>query len=133
MFLSVRRATVLMPTPYDGKPNSKHLFIYLTDPDPNAGEVLIVSISSIVQNKHWDTACKLSPGCHSFIKRESYVKYDTCKIVSAASIEQKVKSGELIAKETMPAGEFAYILKGLEESRFVAPKFLNFFKQNSLH
>lgn len=127
---AAKRATVLIPSGPDHDPDRKHLHIVVTDPTSTTGEVLIVCVVSIPtpMTKGYDPSCTLFPGEHPFVVKDSFIAYRHTRIVSAGVLEEKVASGEYIAKQILGEKQFQYVIAGLHESPYVAPKFLHFFK-----
>lgn len=129
-WLAVRRATLLIPSGPNYDPTRKHLHIVITDPSATTGDVLIVCVNSIptVTSIGYDGSCTLFPGEHPFIERDSYVAYRFTKIRPAGLLEEKVLSGEFIAKPMLDEKYLNHIIDGLRESPDVAPKYLRFFE-----
>ena len=87
-------ATLLMPSGPDGD----HLFVVLNDPKifPNYGsnpQVLLVNLSSVRQSVHFDATCLLQPGCHPFVRVESYVVYRNARIEPESHLLALVEKG----------------------------------------
>ena len=66
-------SSILIPT---GKEN--HLFVALTDKDKD-NRHLFVNISSIKPSLSHDPACELASGCHRFVTKPSFVRYELCE------------------------------------------------------
>lgn len=130
LFLPLKRATLLVPSGPDNDPDRKHLFILLTDPaDAETGDraVLMVSLSSIKPGLPHDPACRVYPGDHPFVKRDSFVVYQKARIEEAYKVLRGVKDGKLVPHDPMDSAVFARICKGLEDSRLTPPKVLRFY------
>lgn len=127
MFFVVRRATLLIPSGPPDDPNRKHLFVCLTDPIGPGGDILLVSISTFRQGESHDPTCRLFPGDHPFIRRESYVNYRFARIEPASKIERGVQQGVFIPQQVLDGAIFARVCNGLAESRFVTPQVLAFY------
>ncbi|MCW7551076.1 hypothetical protein NX722_28320 [Endozoicomonas gorgoniicola] len=127
LFFPVQRATLLIPTPVDGRKDLKHLFILLTDPVTHEKLVLIVSLSSVKKGIPYDNSCVLYPGDHSFISKKSFVDYSRIQIVPADKIVNGVKKGVFQPFETLHTDLFARVCHGLQISERTKPRFLNFY------
>jgi hypothetical protein len=126
-WLAVRQATLLIPSGPTHDLERKHLFIVLTNPMEATNEVLIVCATAIPESNLYDGSCTLFPDEHPFIVKPTYIAYYRCKVVSAASLEAKVASGEFVAKPPLSAKRFEDVIVGLRESPHVAPKIRRFF------
>ena len=127
MFFVVKRATLLMASGPANDIGRKHLFICVTDAVGAAKETLIVPIQSHRANITNDGACVLHVGDHPFIKHKSVVSYRDAKIVEEAKLMNGVKAGLFVPREAIDTAVFARVCYGLEQSQFVAPKFLAFY------
>ena len=128
MFLPVQRATVLIPTPINGRPDLKHLFILLTDPITEEQLALIVSLSSVKAGMPYDDSCVLYPGDHSFIRTTSYVDYSRIQIIPVQKIQNGILQGKIQPFEAIQTDVFARICHGLLQSRHTKPKFRAFYQ-----
>lgn len=124
-WLAVRRATLLISSGPDHDPSRMHLHIVLNDPFGPDGEVLLACVCSI-RGFAYETSCTLFPGEHSFVKYDSYIAYDRCSLAKAAHLETQVASGAMVAKETLNAKVFKFVLEGFEDSTRVRPKYKSF-------
>lgn len=129
MFFVVKRASLLIPSGPTHDPDRKHLFVCLTDPIGPNRDTLIVSISTLQPRLPHDSACRLFPGDHPFIKQESFVLYRAARVELAETIERGVKHRLFVPHEIVNTDVFARICKGLEESRFVRPEILDFYRR----
>lgn len=57
-------------------PQEYHLWLILTDPDPESGKVITVMVVS--PKKHTDPTVLLVSGEHPFLKHDSHVDYRVC-------------------------------------------------------
>jgi hypothetical protein len=131
LFLPLRRATLLKPSGPARDPNRQHLFVLLTDPiDTGTGAkaVLMVSLSSVQPGLPYDPACRLYPGDHAFVTRDSFVVYQRARIEEAEKLLRGVNEGRLLPQAPMDSAVFARICKGLEDSRLTPPKVLRFYR-----
>ncbi len=130
MFFVVKRATVLVPSGPTNDPDRKHLFIFLTDPVGHEREVLMVPIASVRPGYPHDSTCLLYKGDHPFIRGDTYVNYQYCRIEPAGKIEIGVKNGLFVPRDPLDSAVFARVCKGIEESRFVAQKILDLYERS---
>lgn len=126
MFVVTRRATVLVPSGTTERPDLKHLFILLNDPHGEEQKVLIVSISTIREGRHYDGACRLFAGDHPFIRVDSWVVYAKARIETSSDLVKGVAQQVLIQHEPMPGEVFARICQGVLDSRHT-PRYLKEF------
>lgn len=133
MFLPIRRATLLIPSGPDHDPERKHLFIILTDPcqDDEKGErsVLLASLTSVPNRVAYDSTCILQAGDHPFLRHASYVFYQKARIESVATLENGVQKGVFIQHDPIEASIFNRVCNGLELSRRVTPRNLEFYRK----
>lgn len=117
-------ATLLMPSGPDGD----HLFVVLNDPKvfPNYGsnpQVLLVNLSTVRQGVHFDATCLLQPGCHPFVKVESYVVYRSARFEPEAHLLALVQKGLFRPQDPMSAAIVGAIRSGLIASPFTKREF----------
>lgn len=129
MFIATRRATVLVPSPAPGRPDLKHLFILLNDPDGEDRLVLIVSISTVRDGGRHDQTCLLYPGDHPFIQAPSYVMYAMCRLEPEKKLRNGVDKGIFVPRDPMDSGIFARICNGVLDSGFTSQEFKLFFSR----
>ena len=80
LFLPYRKATLLIPSGPDHDPERHHLFVILTDPQPDSNTVLLVSLSTLRRALPHDATCVIAAGEHPFVRRNSYVFYARARI-----------------------------------------------------
>lgn len=132
MFIPFKKATLLIPSSPNNLKDTKHLFIILNNPSQSKPQkCLLVNISTIRNSIMFDSACIIEPGEHKFIKKRSFVFYRFAKIIEAKELIKKVKSGEFIAHESISEELYKKIVDGLFKSKFLAPKYKDFYIQNS--
>jgi hypothetical protein len=76
-----------------------HLWVIILDPEQDADEVLIVSLTEYHPKK--DTACILGPGDHPFIHKKTCVAYN---LANAPSLDELIRArdqGDLVPHEPM--------------------------------
>lgn len=130
-FIVVRQNGLLLISGPAHDPERKHLFVILTkpknDPATHILSTLIVPICSIVDGQWHDPACPLKKGDHPFLKHDSYANYARALIEPVDKIVHGVDIGKIIPKDAVTNEAFAYLCKGLLDSKRTAPKNLRFF------
>lgn len=121
MFIPAAKATVLIPTPTERKPDLRHLFIVLNNAMKGLHAtiedgVIATGVTSIQQGRYYDNSCVLYRGDHPFIRHDSYVNYVNCKVYSAAALLRGIKDGKLIPRGPMDDVVFARVLYGVLKS-----------------
>ena len=129
MFFVVKRATLLIPSGAQVDPHRKHLFVCLTNPHGVNQEILLVSVSSYRVGVSTDMTCRLFAGDHSFITHDSVIDYASARVEPSDKLVKGVNLGLFVAKEPLDSAIFARVCYGLTQSRFVAPKFLQFYER----
>jgi len=117
-------SALLMPSGYVGD----HLFVALNDPTVFSGygtkpQVLLANLSTVRQGVHYDATCVLQPGCHPFVKVESYVVYRSARIDPEAHLLAMVQNGLFTPQEPMSAAIVSNIRAGLIASPFTKREF----------
>lgn len=97
-FKPSKGCALLIPSGTASNPDSKHLFIVLTNPC-DGGFHLLVSVSSVKSGRAHDSTCLLKPGEHPFIERQSYVFYARPRQLGHTGIMRCVASGLYVLKE----------------------------------
>ncbi len=87
-----------------------HLWIVISDPSLDAGNVLIVNVTDL--NNHYDHSCILSPGEHSWLTKESCVAYQWAKNTCVADLEKAASLGLLTSQPRMSEDALQRILNG---------------------
>lgn len=118
--------TLLIPC---GPGDLKHLFIILTNRCGH-GQHLIVSISSIKDNKRHDGTCIFAGGEHSFIRQPSFVYYKLAYRQRAAAIEKYVQNKYFDTREDLVDVHFDRVCDGLLESKFSSGSTQRYFLDN---
>ncbi len=92
-------------------PHKKHLHVICSDPD-STGNLVIVSIATYT-NDLCDQSCVLQAHEHRWLNRKSYVLYRKAEIVSAAALQARIDSDEIIERDDVNAQVFLRIKRGL--------------------
>lgn len=74
-----------------GHPTIPHLWILVTEPDPQTKLAVIVSVTTL--RGHSDTTLVLHKGDHPFIIRPSIVSYTDAREYRVDKIEQRIADG----------------------------------------
>jgi hypothetical protein len=124
-----RKGTILIPS--DSK---SHLHFVCSDQiflrEKGKKYVLLVNISSIKNNFHYDTTCTLDVGDHPFITKQSFVYYRKAEIYSVTGINAEIEQGNYTIKENCSIDVFQRILQGFAISKDVKRKIYNFYKKH---
>jgi hypothetical protein len=67
--------------------SKSHLFVVLTEACPE-GNILLVSFSTIHEERFYDDTCTVETGEHSFIKNPSYIEYRKARIEKESHINK---------------------------------------------
>lgn len=69
----------------------RHLWLVLTDPDPETAQVVMVMV--VTQRQHTDKTVTLASGDHPFIRHDSNIDYGSARPFPSAKIQAALKSG----------------------------------------
>jgi mRNA-degrading endonuclease toxin of MazEF toxin-antitoxin module len=104
-----------------GDPYAKdHLWIVLTEPHGNPGEVVIVSLTT--KRSGSDLTVILHPGDHSFIKHETVVSYMDSRKVEEGNLVSLLAMGRDRRHDDCSEELLAHIRQGLLDSPFTPNK-----------
>lgn len=81
-------------------PNSRnpaHLYFVISDPTRNSGHVLLVNMTA--RRAGSDDSCRLQPGEHPCVKKDSVIQYAEAIFPEARKVEQALYKG-IIVKAT---------------------------------
>lgn len=110
--------TFLVPS---GPRNLDHLFIVCSGPSAPPDHRLIVSISSIKEDKFNDPTYELEVGAHEFVTRPSFVAYRHAEQRTSGHIEGCILSGAFTARADLDAKVLERVMSGFHKSDFTAP------------
>ena len=132
MFLPYPGATLLIPSGPEHDPDRMHLFVVLTNPFDDRGDgvprVLLVSLSTVHDDKYHDPACVLEPGDHRFVKHKSFVVYRAARIEEANKLTEGVRKNLFQPHERVSEAVLLKIRRGLESSEHTTPRILKFYE-----
>lgn len=98
-----------------GRSGKPHLWFVLTDPDPETGKVVIVSLSTLRAGK--DQTVILNRGDHPFITHESVIVYRDARCVSSDELRHALRNGWI--KPHQPCAD--RILKQVQDGLLASP------------
>jgi hypothetical protein len=103
--------TLLIPSGTSENPESKHLFIVVTN--LCAGNChLLISASTVKPHRAHDPTCLLAPGDHPFIEQQSYIFYARAQQLPQAGIVKCVQGGRYVPKDPCNAAVLERICGG---------------------
>lgn len=94
------------------------------------GMHLLLSVSTLRPNKHYDATCLFKGGEHSFISSPSYVVYGKPHQLSASHIIKMVDGGHYPARETLEEPHFGRLCAGIANSPFSKPFAIKYYADN---
>ncbi len=128
----VKRGTLLIKSGTYHRSDLRHFNIVCTDPDEKDRQ-LIVSISSIKDGQEYDPACVLDDHEHRFIRHPSFVKYEFAKIAYRRQLLRKLDNKTALPYPPSLTEEvFKKVLKGIDVSEFVEPRFRDHYHRSLL-
>ncbi len=128
-YVVARGNTLLVPSGTKADPDKMHLFVVVTD-ECDAGEHLMVSLSSIKQGVYHDPTCEMQVGAHPFVTAPSYVEYRLAIIRSAQYICQCTNNGAYIPRQPLSAALLVRVADGVLVSSFVPAKIRRYYMVN---
>ncbi len=118
--------TFLMPAP--GGAATPHLWIVVTQPDPQTHLCAILSVTTLRNSK--DQTVLLRPGDHPFIRHDSTIFYGDAMIVDALRLESEIAAGLALIKEKCSNVTLKLVQDGVAASPFTRPKILRFCREH---
>ena len=118
--------TFLMPAP--GGVATPHLWIVVTQPDPQTHLCAIVSVTTLRNSK--DQTVILRPGDHPFIRHDSTIFYGDAMIVDALRLESEIAAGLALVREACSKAILKLLQDGVVASPFTRPKILRFCREH---
>jgi len=115
---------------------SHHLHIVMNDPVfcQVLGElsVLVVNLSSVRETGRHDTSCILAPGCHPFVRRDSWVVYGEAAVLRLPRLEADIVAGGTIPHLPVSLDVFRAVRAGFDRSPHVKLKIERYIRHHSL-
>jgi hypothetical protein len=111
---------------------TRHLNVVITEPDEEQNH-LVVPITTYRTDsagrsyRGQDDSCILPPGCHSFIRVKSYVRYANARKMSYTEIFNGISKGLIIRMKDMEARYVQDMQRGAEQSPYLPAEFYHFF------
>jgi hypothetical protein len=122
VFLPFPKATLLVVSGTQARPDVRHLFVILTKPLGDANEVLMVGLSSIHPDVPFDASCTIYSGEHPFVRHETYVRYDRARLEPARKLIDGVRTGVFVPQSPVSDVLYKRICVGLTSSTQASPK-----------
>jgi hypothetical protein len=105
-----------------------HPCVFITEPfedENNNGElsVMIVTITSVKDEKAKDMTCLLYPGDHEYIVHPSWVYYEKTQIKTCADVDKDIKGGKIkISTDPMREEALMAVYAGIGKSPYISDK-----------
>lgn len=113
-----------------------HLHIVMNDPvhchEVGEQTVLVVNLSSVKADSYYDPSCILSPGCHPFVRLDSWVVYSQSVVLKVPNVEHNIAIGDIQHRDPVDIQTFAAIRKGFDVSKSVKPKIKRYLKVHGI-
>lgn len=127
-YIPYRGSALLIPSGTSNSPDQKHLFVVITDKCP-ANRHLLVNISTIKDGAHFDPACIVEAGQHSFVTARSYVVYRLARTDHVDHLAKKVDGWVFRQKEDVSAELLDRMCDGVLQSDFIRRTDRAYFRQ----
>ena len=113
-------ATILIPSGPRNDPDRKHLHVVVARRSGPPVQILMVSVSSI-RNQKYDDTTVLDGDEHPFLKRRSYIRYQVARVEPEVVIERGIQTGLFTLREQFDGAALLRIRDGFRCSRFAKP------------
>jgi hypothetical protein len=117
--------TFLMPAP--GGPVTPHLWIVVTQPDPQTRLCAIVSVTTLRNSK--DQTIILRPGDHPFLRHDSTIFYGDAMIVDARRLDAEIATGLALKRDNCTLATLKLVHDGVLASPFTRMKVVRFCRE----
>ena len=120
-------ATILIPSGPRNDLHRKHLHVVVARRSGPPVQILMVSVSSIGDQKHDDTTILVADQ-HPFLRHRSYIKHQVARVEFETDIEPGIQTGAFAMREELDEEVLQRIRDGFSSSKFAKPfakKFLN--------
>jgi len=111
------KAALLIPSGSHANPTARHLFAVLTDRCPD-NRHLLVSFSTIREDRFHDPTCIVEPGEHPFLAAKSFIEYRSSLIVHTGHLTKMVDLNYYAVKDDISDELHKKICAGLLQSAF---------------
>jgi hypothetical protein len=109
--------------------SKSHLFVVLTEACPE-GNILLVSFSTIREERFYDDTCTVESDEHSFIKKPSYIEYRKARIEKESHINKCKESTYWFPHEPVSDKLFKRICKGILDSPHTPKRIKDYYRSN---
>jgi len=101
-----------------------HLWIVATDPEGEPPSVLLVNLSSYVDDgrRAVDATCLLEPGDHAFVVHTSFVYYEKARIAEISQLQRALDHGAMRPHEPIGKSLLHRIWEGFLRSPDAKPR-----------
>jgi len=123
-YTPARKGTLLFPSG-----PSDHLHVIVTNSCENK-QHLLLSVTSIKTDMHYDPTCVLAPGDHPFIKHPSFVFYSKADQKASAHITRMVELCYFVPKDDVSEELINKIRDGIQVSEFSPPWAISYYLRN---
>lgn len=110
--------------------NKNHLFVVLTEACPE-GNVLLVSFSTIREERFYDSTCIVTPGEHPFIKKPSFIEYRKARIEKASHVVKCREATYWFPHEPVSNELFTRICMGILDSPHTPKRIKDYYRSNA--
>jgi hypothetical protein len=99
-----------------------HLWILITDPNPDTGEAVMVNVTT--KQSYSDTTVTLKVGDHPYIRHDSTIFYADARTIKVAEAEKAITSGQKFITQhaTCTPELLKRVQEGLHQSKFTPNK-----------
>lgn len=112
---------------------TEHLHIVMNDPvfcpERRYDGVCVVNITSM-RDKH-DPACLLAPGCHAFVRHDSYISYKHAAVERVDMIVAGLTQGQIRSHDPVSDELYNRVLHGFTVTRECPLKVLRFLRNQA--
>jgi hypothetical protein len=119
-----KKQTLLIPS---GTKN--HLFVILTEACPEVN-ILLVSFSTIRDERFYDDTCIVEPGEHPFIKNRSYIEYRKARIEKESHVIKCSEATYWFPHEPVSDELFKRICNGILDSPHTPKRIKDYYLSN---
>ena len=98
----------------------RHIWVVLSDPTANAGEILMVNLTTL-RDSSIDEACVLGPADYALLTHQSTVAYSRSVSGKADALQQSVERGGFRIITPVPPKTLAEMIEGARNSPELSP------------